>query len=176
MSNRQTVLTAIGADRPGIVDRVSSLIHDAGGNIEDSRMAILGGDFALILLFTGGAPAVARVRRGMVRAARALRLTYSLKSTRPRGKAGGHLVCRLRVTGLDHPGIVHRVGSVLAGGGVNVASLDTHVSEAPESGAPVFVLTAELQVPLGLPVAELRAGLQRACDAEALDFSLDVRS
>lgn len=176
MPKLQTVLTAIGADRPGIVEQVSALIDEAGGNIEDSRMAILGGDFALILLFTGGASTVERIRKGMTRVARRLRLTCALKSTRPRAKGGGFLACRLRVTGLDHPGIVHRVGRVLARGGVNVASLDTHVSEAPVSGAPVFVLAADLQVPLGLPVTELRAALQQACDAEALDFTLDVRS
>ena len=44
------VLTAVGPDRPGLVNALASLIRDAGANIEDSRMAILGGEFAVILL------------------------------------------------------------------------------------------------------------------------------
>ena len=39
-------VTAVGADRPGIVAAVSRALYDVGGNIEDSRMAILGGHFA----------------------------------------------------------------------------------------------------------------------------------
>lgn len=32
--NQYAILTAIGADRPGIVDEVSEFIFDRGGNIE----------------------------------------------------------------------------------------------------------------------------------------------
>ena len=47
---RYVVLTAVGPDRPGLVNQLSSLIREAGASIEDSRMAILGGEFAMILL------------------------------------------------------------------------------------------------------------------------------
>ncbi|MBM3890900.1 MAG: glycine cleavage system protein R, partial [Verrucomicrobia bacterium] len=40
------VVSAVGQDRPGIVDRISEFILDHDCNIEDSRMAILGGEFA----------------------------------------------------------------------------------------------------------------------------------
>src|SRR6266481_3460631 len=43
-------VTAVGADRPGIVAAVSRVLYDIGGNIEDSRMAILGGHFAMVLI------------------------------------------------------------------------------------------------------------------------------
>ena len=50
---RETVLvSASGRDQPGIVDSVSGVIFDAGANLEDSRMAILGGEFALFVLVT----------------------------------------------------------------------------------------------------------------------------
>jgi glycine cleavage system transcriptional repressor len=170
------VLSAIGVDRPGIVDRVSALIHKAGGNIEESRMAILGGDFAMILLFTGSSETVEKARKAMTRTATRLRLTASLKVTRPRTETGRFLVHRLRVTGLDHPGIMHRVSSVLADRDVNVASLETHLGEAPMSGAPVFVMTADLQAPLELSASEIRRALDRVCTQEALDFTLEVVS
>ena len=34
------VFTAVGPDRPGLVNQISSLIHEAGANIEDNRMAM----------------------------------------------------------------------------------------------------------------------------------------
>ena len=47
------VVSAIGQDRPGIVDEVSAFVFAHQCNVEDSRMAVLGGDFALIMLVSG---------------------------------------------------------------------------------------------------------------------------
>ena len=44
------ILTALGTDRPGLVDEVSQFIFEHGGNIEDSRMVNLRGQFAIMLL------------------------------------------------------------------------------------------------------------------------------
>ena len=52
-NRRYMVLTAVGPDRPGLVNHLSSFIREADASIEDSRMAILGGEFAMILLISG---------------------------------------------------------------------------------------------------------------------------
>ena len=44
------VLTVTGPDRIGIVERVTGLLFEQGGNVELSRMARLGGEFAMLLL------------------------------------------------------------------------------------------------------------------------------
>src|SRR3954453_12481984 len=55
------VLTAVGPDRPGLVNEISSLVLAAGANLEDSRMAILGGEFALLMLVSGEPKAIDEV-------------------------------------------------------------------------------------------------------------------
>jgi glycine cleavage system transcriptional repressor len=176
VNRTNAVISAIGTDRPGIVDRISALIHEAGGNIEESRMAILGGDFALILLFSGDTTTLSRVKKGLPAAAKRMGLSWTLKTTQPRRRVARVHVYRLKVMGLDHPGIVHRVSAALAGMQVNVASMDTRLAEAPMSGAPVFVLTADLQVPLDIPAGDVRKALDQVCAGEALDFNLEVAS
>ena len=52
MSN-QLVIAAIGEDRPGLVDSLAGWILDSGCNIADSRMTVLGGEFAVLLLIEG---------------------------------------------------------------------------------------------------------------------------
>ncbi|MDZ7770885.1 MAG: ACT domain-containing protein [Woeseiaceae bacterium] len=47
------VLSAIGTDRPGVVNDLSKVILDCGGNIEESRMTALGTEFAMLLLVSG---------------------------------------------------------------------------------------------------------------------------
>ncbi|MCR9941041.1 glycine cleavage system protein R [Vibrio owensii] len=55
------VLTAVGTDRPGICNQVVKLVTQAGCNIVDSRIAIFGNEFTLIMLLTGNASNVTRV-------------------------------------------------------------------------------------------------------------------
>ena len=50
MSDNYLVISAQGKDRPGIVNTLSKAALDSGCNITNSRMAVLGGEFALILL------------------------------------------------------------------------------------------------------------------------------
>ena len=44
------VLTLTGADRIGLVEEVTGMLLDLDGNVEASRMARLGGEFAMLML------------------------------------------------------------------------------------------------------------------------------
>lgn len=166
------VLTAVGPDRPGLVSEIASAIHGAGANLEDSRMAILGGEFALLLLLSGPEVAAAAVEKAAGPLGEKLGLRVLSKRT-GRGQKTAFLPYRISVTGLDRPGIVLRISEILARRGVNVASLESHLAYAPLSGTPMFVLEAELQVPSEVVLAELRRELSSQCDEENLDLSLE---
>src|SRR4030095_12160164 len=56
------ILTAIGADRPGLVDEVSEFIFQRGGNIEDSRMVNLRGQLAMMVLSRCPPPTTPRLK------------------------------------------------------------------------------------------------------------------
>jgi glycine cleavage system transcriptional repressor len=171
---RYMVLTAVGPDRPGLVQEISSAISESSANLEDSRMAILGGEFALILLFSGPPAAVGQVSDRCSTFESRLGLRVALHETKPSTKGQEFLPYRLRVSGFDRPGIVASISKVLAGMGVNVASLESRVQNAPLSGTPMFVLSAEVQVPSQLVLSSLRKELSAACDEENLDFSLEA--
>jgi len=166
------VLTAVGPDRPGLVSEIAAAIHGAGANLEDSRMAILGGEFALLLLLSGSSAAAAAVEKAAGPLGEALGLRVVSKRT-ARGDAKDFLPYRISVSGFDRPGIVLRVSEILARRGVNVASLESHLAYAPLSGTPMFVLEAELQVPSEVALAELRRELSAQCEEENLDLSLE---
>jgi glycine cleavage system transcriptional repressor len=166
------VLTAVGPDRPGLVSEIASAIHAAGANLEDSRMAILGGEFALLLLLSGPETAAAAVEKAAIPLGEKLGLRVLLKRT-GRGQRKEYLPYRISVTGFDRPGIVLRISEILARRGVNVASLESHLAYAPLSGTPMFVLEAELQVPSEVVLAELRRELSSQCDEENLDLALE---
>lgn len=168
------VLTAVGHDRPGLVSELSTLIHDKGANIEDSRMAVLGGEFALVMLYSGSADAVAEVETASKELSERLGLSFFFKPT-DAGHPRDSLAYRLQVSGHDHPGIVQRVSSVLSRFEINVASLDTAVVHAPMTGTPTFVLKAEIDIPAAVPLTKAREALTTACEAANLDCVLEAR-
>jgi glycine cleavage system transcriptional repressor len=151
------------------------MIHEAGANLENSRMAILGGEFALILLVSGNADAVSAVERSSRELGKQLGLEMILRETARSREPRSYLPYGIRVTGVDRPGIVHGITEVLARRGVNVASLESHLAYAPLSGTPMFVLEAELELPSEVAVAELRRDLSATCEEDNLDFVLEAR-
>jgi glycine cleavage system transcriptional repressor len=171
---RYMVLTAVGPDRPGIVQEIAAAVHEASANLEDSRMAILGGEFALIVLLSGTSAAIDRVRERSPSFEAKLGLRVSLKETTAPSTAERFLPYRLRVSGVDRLGIVAAVSKVLAGRSINVASLESRLQNAPLSGTPMFMLNAELRVPSEMALSSLRRDLGTVCDEENLDFSLEA--
>ena len=168
---RETVLvSASGRDQPGIVDSVSGVIFDAGANLEDSRMAILGGEFALFVLVVGNTDQLESVRSGLAAVASELNLELQIKPVASPGPSSAVIGYSLQAVALDHPGIVHRITGILSDRGVNVASLDTSLNQAPITGAPIFSLEMEVQVPVDQAVNELRAELQAAAAEENIDI------
>jgi glycine cleavage system transcriptional repressor len=154
------------------VSEIASAIHGAGANLEDSRMAILGGEFALLLLLSGPEAAAASVEKAAGPLGEKLGLRLLSKRT-ARGQRTDFMPYRISVTGLDRPGIVMLVAEILARRSVNVASLESRLAYVPESGTPMFVLEAELQVPSEVALTELRRELSAQCDEENLDLSLE---
>jgi glycine cleavage system transcriptional repressor len=76
---RWFILSAIGRDRPGLVSELARLVLESDANLEDSRMTILGSDFAVILLCSAAADAGDRLAVGAKRLERDHGLTILLR-------------------------------------------------------------------------------------------------
>lgn len=169
------ILTAIGTDRPGIVDEVSQFIFDRGGNIEDSRMVNLRGQFAMMVLVGGGPDVLERLGRELPEFARRAGMSGELRPAGAGAKsaaAADALPYRLVGTGIDQPGLVHRLAHLLRELGVNIESLETRLTPAPYTGAPMFELEAVLAVPRATQLSVLRQRLAAACDEINMDWDL----
>jgi glycine cleavage system transcriptional repressor len=175
MSKRFKVLTAIGPDRAGLVQAISSAVHQAGANLEDSRMAVLGGEFAMLVLLSGTVAELGAAEERGRSALAPLGVECHFRDTEPPGTKAGMLAYELRVVGLDQPGIVQAVTAVVARLGVNVASLETGVVHQPLTGTPAFLLEALLHVPRDVALATLRRELSAVADERNLDLDLDAR-
>ena len=78
----QLVLSALGTDRPGIIDELSRAVLECGCNILDSRMAVLGGDFALLMQLDGNWNTLAKLEGQVAGLEKRLGLTITSRRTR----------------------------------------------------------------------------------------------
>jgi glycine cleavage system transcriptional repressor len=170
------VLTALGTDRPGIVEKVSQFILGHGGNIEESQMAVLGGEFALMLLVSGGEAAAAAIEAEAEDLAEVMELRTLVKRTAaPETRPGrGALAYRLHATSLDHPGIVNHVSQLVAAHGVNIERAECAARPGPWSGTPVFHLEMTLAAPDQSTVTRLREALAHLGGDEGIDIELSA--
>src|SRR5512135_2025222 len=97
------VITASGEDRVGLVDRLSSRIAESGCNIEESRMAVLGGQFALIMLLSGPWHALSRLEGQMESLGESLGLSVIHKRTRKKERLQPAIPYTVDVVAMDHP-------------------------------------------------------------------------
>lgn len=161
----ELAVTAVGADQPGIVAAVSRVLHERGGNLEDSAMTILGGHFAIVLLVaTDDDPHELRAALTEATAALGLTISVSRADRRDEGAAPTHL---LSVYGADRPGIVAAVTSALAELGANVTDLETQVIGAEDE--PVYAMVIEVVADDEPALAE---GLSRVCAQLGVDHTL----
>lgn len=169
-------LAAIGPDRPGLVAEVTSFVAQHGGNVEDSRMAILGAEFGILLLVSGPPDVVGAIEGGVGDLSRATGLEFQVRRTRSpeehRREAG--IPCLVTAEALDHEGIVQAVSGALHRVGVNIVSLTTESYEAPITGSPLFRMEARIDVPPGRTIADVRTSLDEVARKENLD--IDART
>ncbi len=159
--NVNIVLTLSGPDRIGIVETVTGMLLDHGGNVETSRMARLGGEFAILMLVSLPSEQLAALETKMdVLATGGYKVTTTRTDRPNAGPGEGWSSRRIEVIGADHEGIIHDVARYLAERGINIESMDTETTRAPVSGSPLFTMTALVAVPPGLAGKDWEAALE----------------
>ena len=171
------VLTIIGDDRSGLVDALSGVVVDHGGNWNRSHLAQLAGKFAGIILVTVPDTKADELigALGPLEADGLLDIAVGVADpgSESDGDRGGGSGYRIELVGQDRPGIVHEVSDALAGRGVNITELVTATTSAPMAGGLLFTATVHLDVPASVDVDELQAALEALADELMVDVELD---
>lgn len=170
---REYAVTVIGRDQPGIAAAIAELLAGAQANIEDSRMTILGGHFAVMMLVSlppgadeqelrGGLDEV-RERLGLEAAVLGAVADYS-------GAARPESTHVLTVYGADHPGIVASVCGELAKHAVNIDDLATRVAEGGD--VTLYTMICELTLPPTVSPGDLASALAEVGQQQGVETVL----
>lgn len=175
MANDQEslVITASGDDKIGLVEGFTRRIAESGCNIEESRMATLGGRFALLMRVTGNWDALAKLEARLSAVAQELGLSIIQQRTRAARHEKPLIPYAVEVAALDQPGIVNSLANFFARLHINIEALDTETYPAPHTGAPMFAVHMTLGIPADAHIATLRGDFLDYCDAQNLDATFE---
>jgi len=164
------VLTVIADDQPGIIQTVSTIVTDHGGNWTQSSMSSLAGQFAGILLVSvpsENTDACIAELQGLE--SRGLRIIANICAEAFGAEKTKSYI--LHLVGNDRPGIVHEITTLLAKHKVSVHELETAVEGASMGGGELFKATAQLLMPEAVDIDVLESELEDLAN----DLMVDIR-
>ncbi|GJQ08229.1 hypothetical protein GpartN1_g20.t1 [Galdieria partita] len=170
METQSFVVSVTGSDRVGIVHDFSWALKNISANVESSRMACLGGDFAMIVLVS-----LTKKNGQLIQSALESALPGFQISTRPASSVVERHISpdtreyELYVEGPDSEGIVEAVTAVLAKKGANIVELETETLPAPFAGFTLFRMGSRVSFPYPL-YQEVVTALSRVEE----DFGVDI--
>jgi glycine cleavage system transcriptional repressor len=167
------VITASGEDKVGIVDQLSSKITESGCNIEESRMSVLGEQFALIMLLSGPWNALSKLEGQLGQLGDLLGLSIIHKRTQQRKRTQPAVPYSVEVLAMDHPGIVRNLAAFFSKNGINIEELQTDTYPAPHTGTSMFSVTLTVGIPADVHIPTLRGNFLDYCDDLNLDASFE---
>ena len=148
-------ITVLGHDRPGIIAETTGRLARLGLNLEDSTMTLLRGQFAMVLVCEGEAPAT-EIDAALAPLEDDGTLTVTVREVAAapaHEPAGSSWV--LMVHGGDRPGIVSAVTGEVARVGGNITDLTTRLA------GELYLLVAEIDLPADTDIGAVRAAVDR---------------
>jgi glycine cleavage system transcriptional repressor len=174
--SEQLVITALGDDRPGIVDELSNALFRHKLNIEDSRMSVLGGEFAVLLLVSGGQASIDDFVADTASLEQSLNMKILVKATSSKGSKQAMVPYTVEVVAIDHPGIVHKLASFFSSRQINIVDLHTERYAAAHTATPMFAVNITIGIPADMSIKALRDEFINMCDELNLDASMTPTS
>jgi len=167
------VISAVGADRTGVVQDLTKVILACGGNIEESRMTTLGSEFAMLLLVSGNWHTLTRLEQGLDKLCETGDLTVSIKKTDAKPVDEDRMPYAVDIVSLDQQGIVFNLANFFASRDIEIADVATRSYAAAHTGAPMFAVQMAVNVPSTIHVSQLREEFLDLCDRLNLDAILE---
>ncbi len=167
------VISAIGRDRPGVVEAVSSCILKGGGSIQESRMARLGQEFAMLVLVGGNWATQSKLTSALDKLAADEDLSISVRPTDASADSAQRLPYAVDVISLDQDGIVFELSRFMASRNIDISEVSTRAYRAAHTGAPMFAVQMNIGIPAETSVARLREEFLEVCDHMNLDALIE---
>ena len=167
------VVSVLGEDRPSILHDLARAVRDAGCNVVESRMTVLGGEFSMLLLVSGNWNTITKLEATLPKLSEKLGLTLASRRTSERKPRHDLLPYAVDVVCPDQPGIVFNLANFFAERSIGIADLATRSYPAAHTGAPMFAVQMAVNIPTDMHIGRLREDFMEFCDQLNLDAIME---
>ncbi len=135
-SHHYLVITALGTNRPGIVNTITRHVSSCGCNIEDSRLAMLGEEFTFIMLLSGSWNAITQIESTLPLKGAELDLLIVMKRTAAQDISPMPVSVWVQVEVADSPHLVERFTHLFDAHHMDIAELVSRTTPAQDDQGP----------------------------------------
>ncbi len=158
------VITALGVDRPGIVNTITRHVSSCGCNIEDSRLAMLGDEFTFIMLLSGSWNAITLIESTLPMKGAELELLIVMKRTNARATPPMPATVWVQVEVPDSPHIIERFTDLFDKHQMNIAELASRIQPAREDERPMLYIQMTAHSPANPASAPIEQAFNQLCE------------
>jgi glycine cleavage system transcriptional repressor len=170
--NSYLVITALGADKPNVVNQFTQSLTNCGGNILDTRMTTLGNEFGIMLLVEGSWGAIAKIETNLPVIEQKLGLVASMRRTTPRQVLKKTMTYLVHAVTIDREGILNDLAQFFTTQDINIEDINAHTYLA-HTGTRMSSMTMNVNVPVNTHIPTLREKFMLYCDALNLDAGME---
>lgn len=172
-SENHLLVSAIADAGTPLLTQLSKRVVDAGCNLLDARVSLLGREVSVQLLAAGSWDAIAKFESAMQRMGRDEGILLALKRTGPRQLQGQSLPYAVEVIAADRTGILHQLSEFFSRRGITIEALTSNRYKAAQTGAEMFQAQITIGIPTATHIAGLRDDFLEFCDGLNLDAILE---
>ncbi|KAG1716503.1 hypothetical protein ID866_641 [Astraeus odoratus] len=173
-SQHYLVITALGADRPGIVNTITRHVSSCGCNIEDSRLAMLGEEFTFIMLLSGTWNAITLIESTLPLKGAELDLLIVMKRTTARPRPAMPATVWVQVEVPDSPHLIERFTALFDSHQMNIAELVSRTQPGDESTVPTLFIQITAHSPASQDASNIEQAFKALCTELNAQGSISV--
>ena len=170
-SQHYLVITALGADRAGIVNTITRHVSSCGCNIEDSRLAMLGDEFTFIMLLSGTWNAITLIESTLPLKGAELDLLIVMKRTTAHPRPPMPVTVWVQVEVTDSPHLIERFTALFDSHQMNIAEL---VSRTQTGATPKLFIQITAHSPASHDASNIEQSFKALCTELNAQGSINV--
>lgn len=172
-ADQHFILTATGPDRVGIVSDIAKIILDNQGDIAESRMVRMGGDFTAMMRACATKPQVQTITDKLYTLQSVHCLVHYISNRDFQIDTNPVWEASVTLQGANHPGIVFGLTDLLKKYGIRVQDMHTDTELAPFGGTELFLLDAHVVSDSKFDVENFYREIDQIQDQLSIDIDIE---
>lgn len=164
------VISATGSESPGVVQKLTRIVLDCGGNIVESRLSVLASEMAMLMMVSGNWHTLSKLEKKLNDFGG---LKVTVRNTQAGADDQSRVPYAVDVVCLDQTGIVHNLAGFFTSKNIEIAEMNTRTYSAAHTGTSMFSVQMAIKIPGSMHISTLREEFMEFCDQFNLDAILE---